>query len=516
MTAREPSEGTSRAVFWCRVVVTLALACSGGAATLADASAVVAAAAAAVSLFAAAVVGALFLAHRRRRHTLGLPLPFALRAVGLLGTLTVLLGVVAALGLLTPIAETVSVAALGLGYFFALGANNIDAEDHLCGWRGTAEIRLSRPFQRVVRLVDTYDRFAFLRRLLDFLAEARPAQHASNFALLAPKAMVCSLVLVAPSAAAQIWPLASAQDPSETTSPPSIPTPQPRPAEPTARDEPAAGTTGPTRPRTLCSSESGASAKTSVPDILREELRALVAGSTRLKRDGLGEGAAGCIGPMRQVPRQPGVYYVEGVCDGALRSLGVVSPSRRAHMLLQQRAEIAKTEVAAGQLLGASAILAVGKGDLQVLATTRGDRLAIRQQSSRGALAATSATGSEPCSVATDRNEPYVDLPPAATAAFRATLNATGRWAWPSLIDQTGTADKRGFPRTYAFIAEQPSALAGEAVCADESSCILVISGQRSRIDQATSVDACELARLGPVPAAGQRPDPTDPTACVR
>lgn len=211
--------------------------------------------------------------------------------------------------------------------------------------------------------VDAVLSFPFVGHLADALSARPAAKAASPYAVLAPTALaLAGLVLFVSTAKS----LVEKNDRKQTktskihfglhghdaakTGPTQTRTSAPSPT-PFRRSPPLAPSDAPPEPSSCGAPEEvGAGA----PPPLGEQLRALVHGSAELRRDGAGEAVTGCMGAARQERGQPGVFTMEGRCDGALRSLGVVSASQRALLLLQQRAVVGREEARRSQLLGAT------------------------------------------------------------------------------------------------------------------------------------------------------------------
>jgi hypothetical protein len=152
------------------------------------------------------------------------------------------------------------------------------------------------------------------------------------------------------------------------------------------------------------------------PRVQVDELEALWFGS-----QGVGSNIAGCPGVLH-THRNPAVVWVEGVNPKTGRLLGIgIAGAYRAALLLGDAAAVGSELLQRGELVGASARVSAGAGDLYLLYTKRGASVLLRQT--------VAMNGSE---------QPYVLLPPPVAAAWLGAMRETRRWLWVASVAQSG------------------------------------------------------------------------------
>jgi hypothetical protein len=112
----------------------------------------------------------------------------------------------------------------------------------------------------------------------------------------------------------------------------------------------------------------------------------------------------------------------------------------------------------------------IGTGDDQILRTTYGDVLLIREDKSDGVVKG--ARGQGACGPATSSNVPYVVLPPVLTQLWAQLILRTRHWVWP-VYDHVESG--RGFDFLAADVSGGGIA---RAVCTAEGTCSLTENGK--------------------------------------
>jgi hypothetical protein len=215
------------------------------------------------------------------------------------------------------------------------------------------------------------------------------------------------------------------------------------------------------------------------PDPQRSLLRARWEGDRQT--EGLGAKVAGCAEPARVMYLHPDIWWTVGMCGSELRSLAVAS-TRGSAILLQGAAKFAEPFAQHGSLLGAEDRAQLRTGDFQVVLTSAGNYVLIRQNSSTGTAALTPASGH--CQPYDDGNVRYVALPPALAVLWL--QFSAGGWTWP--VADGGSA------RRYRFIGSQAGdQTEAEGGCDDHGACWLHGRGQHLSSGSGGSVSSAQI-----------------------
>ncbi|HEU4706606.1 MAG TPA: hypothetical protein VFS64_05440 [Solirubrobacterales bacterium] len=201
----------------------------------------------------------------------------------------------------------------------------------------------------------------------------------------------------------------------------------------------------------------------------RQQLHALWLGGFGLGLAGDGAKQAGCAHAARQVPGQPGAYYVPSFCGEELRSIGVTSDEYLPSLLYSPAAGFVLQLAKAGVLLGASRRHSVRGGDYYMVDSSFGSWVLVRRNTSTGS--GDSSDGSLSCEHVAADNVRYQRVPP---GLFGIWFELAGReWVWP---EQVGLGSGAG---EFEFRSEDPTAAPlATADCATPTYCTAVIEGE--------------------------------------
>jgi hypothetical protein len=205
-----------------------------------------------------------------------------------------------------------------------------------------------------------------------------------------------------------------------------------------------------------------------------------------------GGAIAGCAERAKLVPGTRDVYYVPGNCNGEFRSMAVVSPGYPAAMLLDQPAEFAREMAQARALRGASQRLTIAGGDFQVVYTTMGGFVLIRENPTDGRGGLNTAPRS--CLEVTPAKREYVVVPPPLADLWL----KFGRLMQPTWPARDVSRDERG--RTFFSFYGQAREVVAAGFCTGPTHCVFKSGGVRwdsaSAADEA--VTAARVTQYGP------------------
>jgi hypothetical protein len=207
---------------------------------------------------------------------------------------------------------------------------------------------------------------------------------------------------------------------------------------------------------------------------------------------------AGCAERTRLVPGSSGVYYVAGQCAGEFRSLAVSGPMHGAEMLLNQPAVLARSLALDGKLRGASPRLPIGpggSGDFQIVYTTEGSYVAIREQETDGH----GGPAREPlnCEELTPALAPYVVVPPALAALWIKFEELERAPVWPS----QNSSDATTAGQLFSFdSADEERTTVASASCVSPTVCKVTSGDLTLRSSQAPAEELLpeRIERWGP------------------
>lgn len=210
----------------------------------------------------------------------------------------------------------------------------------------------------------------------------------------------------------------------------------------------------------------------------------------------VGAPTAGCAQRAEHVSGTQDVYAVRGLCNGEFRALGVVSPQHPAAILLDRPALFAREMLNTGKLRGASARVRIGHGDFQIIYTTDGPHMFIRQQTTDG----DGGLGSAParCEDVKPGGGRYVELAPALVTLWLR-LGALRSRTWPARDISRDTETRRAYS-FYSDTGDRETVAHAYCTSTPPQSCELRANALKiSAIGaEATDVDAERVLRLGP------------------
>ena len=228
--------------------------------------------------------------------------------------------------------------------------------------------------------------------------------------------------------------------------------------------------------------------QSAIPVAQRLMLRGRFEGAPSVAGDGAR--AAGCSWYAHRERQHPTVWWSSGWCGLQLRSIAIAWLGASA-IMLQQVAVVARSLLARGLLLSASARIDAGGGDVQVLHTAYGDVLFIRQAKSAGPAAAAGPLGA--CSAPASINVPYVVLPPAMTVLWGRLVAVLRAWVWP-IYDRTKVG------RAFDFVDPASGASIASGSCAPNGNCLLTRRGDVYTMNPGPSarIDLHAVRRFAP------------------
>ncbi len=203
---------------------------------------------------------------------------------------------------------------------------------------------------------------------------------------------------------------------------------------------------------------------------------------------GLGAILAGCSNKAHRVG-QTDVYYSAGTCGDEVRSLAVADHDDAA-ILLWAPAQYALDSGLHGSLLGATAHVAAGSGDLYGVDTTDGTSVFARRSLSDGN--AVGAENARSCNDIKPDPVPFIRVPPALSRLWRDEVVAEQRWLWPT----------SGDGHQFTFHSLDPADTDRiTADCSSDTNCAMLARGVSKRATGPGGIDIQELLRWAP-PAA--------------
>lgn len=214
---------------------------------------------------------------------------------------------------------------------------------------------------------------------------------------------------------------------------------------------------------------------------------------------------AACGGPAHRVPGTADVYYVNGYCGEQLRSVGVAAPDHPAVLLLEGWATFAEKMAQAGKLLGASAHRFVGSGDFQVVYTTVGPYVLIREQVSDGHGGLTGIAGT--CYDLQVAKEQPVTVPPGLVGLWLR-YERLYQPVWPRQL-VAGTTD--GITKFVFVMAGSLHSRVAQATCFGAANCTFVFGHTVWRTstlppDDAIPTEVVDFGPPAPTPPAQSSP----------
>jgi hypothetical protein len=284
----------------------------------------------------------------------------------------------------------------------------------------------------------------------------------------------------------------TATNAATTTTTPTVTT-RTTPTTPTTT-APTITTTTTQTPPDPCTTSPGVGA----PATQRDAIHRKVFGDKDLQVDGYGENETGCLQRAKPVTDQPGLFIAAGWCGTNLRSVTIARADGSAATLLQQPAQFAYRAALEGTLVWASDRKDIGTGNLDVIDTTIGSFVFVRQQSAGEPI---KPLGTLWCDQFTSMNVSYTRVPPGLVTLWLALIREAHDWVWAF---EDAAHQGPGF--SYLLQDDKTRKFIAQAHCRSLTQCTLTYEGRTSRFGGNGVVTSDELLEWAPPPATKQAP----------